>query len=63
MADTGEDREIKQRAYAHQKEEVREMKKLVQRANERTAKSTVRRRTSRPRTKERVVAPDSHGAA
>ena len=32
MADTGEDREITQRANAHQKEVVREMKKLVQTA-------------------------------
>jgi len=37
MADTGEDREIKQRVNAHQKEVVREMKELVQTANVRSA--------------------------
>ena len=63
MADTGEDREIKQRANAHQKEQIREMKKLVQKANERAAKNTARGRTSRRGTKERVDAQDSHGAA
>lgn len=63
MADTGEDREIKQRANAHQKEQIREMKKLVQKANERAAKNTARSRTSRRGTKERVDAQDSDGAA
>lgn len=38
MADTGEDREIKQRVNAHQKEVVREMKVLVQTATVRSAK-------------------------
>jgi hypothetical protein len=32
MADTGDDREIKQRVNAHQKEVVRKMKALVQTA-------------------------------
>lgn len=64
MADTGEDREIKQRANAHQKEQVREMKKLVQKANERVVKNTARNRNaSHPKRRVRVVTPDSHGAA
>jgi hypothetical protein len=44
MADTGEDREIKQRMNAHQKEVVREMKALVQTTTVRSAK---RQTTSR----------------
>ena len=63
MADTGEDREIKQRVNAHQKEAVREMKELVQTANARSAKSKERcRSTSQPKTKLRIPR-DSHGAA
>ena len=55
MADTGEDREIKQRANAHQKETVREMKELVQTANVRPAKSKLRSRsTSDPKAKQRI---------
>jgi hypothetical protein len=51
MADTGEDREIKQRVNAHQKEVVRKMKALVQTANAWSAKNKVRSRsTSRPNT-------------
>jgi hypothetical protein len=63
MADTGEDREIKQRANAHQKEVVQEMNKLEQKAKERSVKNTMRTRsTSHPKTKLQV-ARDSHGAA
>jgi hypothetical protein len=58
MADTGEDREIKQRVNAHQKEVVREMKALAQTANVRSAKNKVESRsTSRPKTKLRISAP------
>jgi len=63
MADTGEDREIKQRVNAHQKEAVREMKELVRTANAGSAKSKGRSRsTSQPKTKLRIPR-DSHGAA
>jgi hypothetical protein len=55
MADTGEDREIKQRVNAHQKEVVREMKALVQTANVRSARDKVRSYgTSRPKPKLRI---------
>ncbi len=55
MADTGEDREIKKRVNAHQKEVVREMKALVQTMNVRTAKNKVRRHTTgRPKTRLRI---------
>jgi len=50
MADTGEDREIKQRANAHQEEVVREMKKLVQKANLRSAQNNARTRMTNPTT-------------
>ena len=63
MADTGEDREITQRANAHQKEVVREMKKLVQTANVRSAKNKARSGSaSHPKTKQ-PIPRDSHGAA
>ena len=63
MADTGEDREIKQRVNTHQKEVVREMKELQQTANVRSSKNNVRRRnTSDPKTKQRIPR-DSSGAA
>jgi len=55
MADTGEDREIKQRVNAHQKEVVREMKGLVQTVNVRSAKNKVRSHTTgRAKTKLRI---------
>ena len=54
MADTGEDREIKQRTNAHQVEVVRESKKLVQKAKQPSARNKPRSRgTSHPRTKSR----------
>ena len=61
MTDTGEDREIKQRVNAHQVELVREMKKLVQTAKDRSAKDRARSRgRSHPKTK-LMDAQDSHG--
>lgn len=62
MADTGEDREITQRANAHQKEVVREMKKLVQTANLRSAKNKARSGSaSYPKAKQ-PIPRDSRGA-
>jgi len=63
MADTGEDREITQRANAHQKEVVLETKKFVQTANLRSAKDKARSSSAkRPKTKQ-PIHRDSHGAA
>jgi hypothetical protein len=51
MADTGEDREIKRRVNAHQKEVLQEMKCLVQMVSVRSAKNKVRSHiTGRPKT-------------
>jgi hypothetical protein len=48
MADTGEDREIKQRINAHQKEVIREMKALVQTATVRSAKNKIPKSRHKP---------------
>ena len=62
MADTGEDREIKQRGNARQKEVIQEAKKLLQTLNVRSAKNKVRSPSpSRPKTKLRIPR-DSPGA-
>ena len=47
MADTGEDREIKQRVNAHQAELVRESKQLAERTKEAPLKKNARRNTPR----------------
>jgi len=52
MADTGEDREIKQRVSAHQAEVVRESKNLVEKAKPNpTKKKMAGRKTGRPQPK------------
>ncbi len=52
MADTGEDRENKQRASAHQAEVVRESKQLANKAKlNPTKKKTPGREPARPQTK------------
>lgn len=48
MADTGEDREIKQRVNAHQAEVVRESKQLQQRNKRGRIAENVRRNASQP---------------
>lgn len=52
MADTGEDRELKQRTNARQTEVLRESKKLAQKAKQPSARNKARSRgTSPPRSK------------
>lgn len=53
MADTGEDREIKQRANAHQAEVVRESKNLLAKTKPNpTKKKMPGRKTGRPQPKQ-----------
>jgi hypothetical protein len=52
MADTGEDREIKQRVSAHQEEVIRESKQRAEKAKPNlTKKKMPGRETARPQTK------------
>lgn len=47
MADTGEDREIKQRVSAHRAEVIRESKQLAERTKQAPLKENARRNTPR----------------
>jgi hypothetical protein len=53
MPDTGEKRELKQRVNAHQAEEVRESRKLIQKAKEPSVRNKTRSRGRHPLTKSR----------